>query len=423
MNPDTARDPLSQRILDLTLEMIFLLTGEVDMKVHLHSGIHEQNHEKILELSNQVIRLLTREVPIRCEDVTVYLSMEEWEYVERHKDLYEDVMMENHQLVITLDKSDIGTENLTSNDETFIDDETQGGAESATNTEREHLASEERHVPEKDIYPMAVLTEYPTTDIKEEPASFKEENLTDYVIYKAGENTQTDYTSRYTGTASDSHPPTHTQSQYLSEDFKNESPSGEEGNLPNTNTHRPPGHTQKECKSDNTGEYLTKSNPMEINHNKSLTEPIKPDQSIYTKNLILNNLLYEEHSVPPYTVGMSSTVSLTQIVEKKDYVLLLLLMGKILLSSQPLNTNMFRLKNNHSHALNARDILQTTLFFIRISEFTQGENHLNALSVGNVLVRARILRRIKEFTRENVHLSALNVESVLPRLRLLQGIS
>ncbi|XP_075070791.1 uncharacterized protein LOC142159863 isoform X2 [Mixophyes fleayi] len=124
----------NEMILNLTLEIIYLLTGENYTVVKKTSGeretpsscvseglsrtqspitvppphslMHERNNDqRILELTNKIIQLLTGEVPIRCEDVTVYFSMEEWEYLEGHKDLYKDVMMENHQTLTSLDGS------------------------------------------------------------------------------------------------------------------------------------------------------------------------------------------------------------------------------------------------------------------------------------------------------------------------------
>ncbi|XP_056410195.1 zinc finger protein 189-like [Hyla sarda] len=119
------RNRLYERLLHLTLEILYLLTGEDYTVVKKTSGecvapsrsggwsrargpiteppppslIPERNNEqKILELTHKMMELLTGEVPIRCQDVTVYFSMEEWEYIEGHKDLYQDiVMMEDHR--------------------------------------------------------------------------------------------------------------------------------------------------------------------------------------------------------------------------------------------------------------------------------------------------------------------------------------
>ncbi|XP_075693616.1 uncharacterized protein LOC142660686 [Rhinoderma darwinii] len=131
---DKDRNEMSRRILDFTLEIIYLLSGEEYTIVKKtsgdcttpiihesggwssspsaitepppHSRIHEKNNKKkILELIYKMTELLTGEVPIRCQDVTVYFSIEEWEYLEGHKDLYEEVMMENYWPHISQDGS------------------------------------------------------------------------------------------------------------------------------------------------------------------------------------------------------------------------------------------------------------------------------------------------------------------------------
>ncbi|XP_073398403.1 uncharacterized protein [Dendrobates tinctorius] len=129
---DMDRDKMAERILHLTLEILFRLTGEDYTVVKKtssercqdpvfegwgrplspitgpppHPLIHEDiNDQKILELTYKMIELLTREVPIRCQDVAVYFSMEEWEYLEGHKDLYKDVMMEVPQPLTSPDLS------------------------------------------------------------------------------------------------------------------------------------------------------------------------------------------------------------------------------------------------------------------------------------------------------------------------------
>ncbi|XP_053546465.1 oocyte zinc finger protein XlCOF7.1 isoform X2 [Bombina bombina] len=82
INKDTKK--MSERILNNSLEIIYMLTGEeytVVKKNSPHSSFHP----------------LTGEVPIKCGDVAMHFSMEEWEYIEENKDLYENVIISNEE--------------------------------------------------------------------------------------------------------------------------------------------------------------------------------------------------------------------------------------------------------------------------------------------------------------------------------------
>ncbi|XP_073411744.1 uncharacterized protein [Dendrobates tinctorius] len=130
------RDKMAERILHLTLEILFQLTGEDYTVVKKtssercqdpvsegwgrplspitgpppHPLIHEDiNNQKILQVTYKMIELLTGEVPIRCQDVSVYFSMEEWEYFEGHRDLYKNGMMEIPQPLTSPDLSSMRT--------------------------------------------------------------------------------------------------------------------------------------------------------------------------------------------------------------------------------------------------------------------------------------------------------------------------
>uniref|UniRef100_A0A803JES4 C2H2-type domain-containing protein n=1 Tax=Xenopus tropicalis TaxID=8364 RepID=A0A803JES4_XENTR len=104
------KEQRKERILNLTLEIIYLLTGEVRGALWkksptvglgaLHapgSVIQKENDKKILELISNIIQLLTGEVGAAPQDVSIYFSLEEWEYIKGNKALYKEGIKEEEE--------------------------------------------------------------------------------------------------------------------------------------------------------------------------------------------------------------------------------------------------------------------------------------------------------------------------------------
>ncbi|XP_053546482.1 zinc finger protein 37A [Bombina bombina] len=83
---------MTERIVNHALEIIYLLTGEEYTIVKKNSTC-------------KTIPQLNGEVPVKCGDVAIYFSLEEWEYIKGHKDVYKDVMIEKHQALKTVEIS------------------------------------------------------------------------------------------------------------------------------------------------------------------------------------------------------------------------------------------------------------------------------------------------------------------------------
>ncbi|XP_063289957.1 gastrula zinc finger protein XlCGF66.1-like [Pelobates fuscus] len=294
------RNQVTERIINLTLEIIYLLTGEHYMvaKKHdehvkqsssphvtdgscrnkspsmvspPHSLIHERsNDKKILDLTNKIIELLTGEVPIRCEDVTVQFSVKEWEHFEGGEILCKKGEMETHQTFGSLDETE--TQNTQearaspfSSQVHVIEDKMDidinpdvtcmriiKPKRKQRNTKEEMVSNEEKNITDPDT--LTAHTECTSTDVKEEVDSCIKGKPSE--MYVSTELTQTQYTStqikeeisgggNLTETLAESTPTDNT-----STDIKEESASGNKEKPIDMDIYKPTEYTSSHIKKE-----------------------------------------------------------------------------------------------------------------------------------------------------------------------------
>ncbi|XP_063290492.1 oocyte zinc finger protein XlCOF22-like [Pelobates fuscus] len=386
MMTNTNRNPMTERILDLTLEVNYLLTGEDYIVVKRsddptiqrsspcmlrgsrktqssstvcppHSLIHEGNNEQnILELTNQIIHLLTGEV---------------WKHLKGQKETYKEVMMESHHPLISLDgsinrneiselytlvsSSDYRTKDIEITSNQRINCVTVGTPSSKSlsyeskkvnhrdiNTPIEHIQTkdpsthikeesdscEEGNLPDSDIYTPTedAEIEYPSTLIKEEAVSLEETNVAEAAIYPINRAIQMDFTSKcesasnqkqilitnniYTGTD-------HTEAEYLPNLIKEEAASREASIISSTEVYTPTGDKHIDYTSNNESPSHKQGNlresgiytPREYTQTEYLSTHVKEESASYQDvNLTILDLLTPTHHTETQNKGNSNCV-------------------------------------------------------------------------------------------------------------------